>query len=207
MLVKQSGWKRTLPLLITLSAVVIGLVVYGAMLWPKPKEKPVANPVSNSTQANSLTLEDVVAAPAGIPLETLDVSDVNTSELFNLTNQDRAAAGVAPLVRNRYLDKSAQDKCDDMVAKKYLAHFAPDGTPPWVFIEKYIGNDHRRLGENLAGGYPDAYSNNQALMNSPQHRDNILTPQFNYVGFGVCVGTIPPNSTSVLLVVEHFAQL
>lgn len=133
------------------------------------------------------------------------VSDIDTVELLSLTNRDRMSNEAKPLVRNPLLDKSALDKCNDMVARNYWDHQTPDGKEPWTFIDAE-GIKYHKVGENLAAGSVNAHTTENAWLASPGHRANLLDPEFTEVGFGVCyspayVGT---NGYSALIVVEHF---
>jgi len=125
--------------------------------------------------------------------------------LFTLTNQERVKAGLPELVLDDSLNKSAADKCADMVAKNYWAHNAPDGTTPWVFIQKYIPI-YVHEGENLE------YSNSTdsaimlAWMNSTEHRDNILDKHYVGVGFAVCHSTAYINRGPQYIIVQHFIE-
>lgn len=132
------------------------------------------------------------------------VSDIDTTELFNLTNHDRALNDVKPLTRNPLLDNSAQAKCDDMVARNYWDHLTPDGKEPWVFIDAQ-GIKFTQVGENLAVGFTNSQAVETGWLNSPGHKENIVRSSFTEVGFGVCysadyVATGGPS----LVVVEHF---
>ena len=68
-----------------------------------------------------------------------------------------------------------------MFSKNYWAHFAPDGsTSPWDFIHQ-SGYNYIFAGENLAKGFTDANSVVAAWMNSPSHRENILSNKYKDV--------------------------
>src|SRR5581483_10399348 len=61
---------------------------------------------------------------------------ITTDELLSLTNKARANNGESSLQLNSELNTAAAQKADDMFAKNYWAHFAPDGsTTPWMFIK------------------------------------------------------------------------
>lgn len=135
-----------------------------------------------------------------------DPSDINKTELFNLTNREREAVGLKALVANSALAQAATDKCNDMVAKNYWAHNAPDGTEPWSFIKKYLSS-YKMAGENLNEGSRSASDTVDHWMHSPDHKANILEPDYTDVGFGVCEGTNYIGEGDRLIVVQHFADL
>lgn len=129
---------------------------------------------------------------------------ISTDQLLNDTNQDRAANGLPPLSMNAELTQAAQAKAADMFAKNYWAHFAPDGsTTPWMFI-KDAGYSYIYAGENLAKGYTTSDSVVQAWMNSPTHRENMLSKNYKDVGFAVVPGRLQDEDT--VLVVEMFGS-
>lgn len=135
-------------------------------------------------------------------------SDIDVYELYNLTNQDRQQAGIAPLRLNPKLNASAKAKCDDMVAKNYWSHDAPDGTQPWQFFSAQ--GITGLLGENLAeGSSTSADRDNTDWMKSPGHKANILNPNFTDVGFAVCLSKSYAGNKNLpaLITVQHFAQL
>lgn len=132
-----------------------------------------------------------IAAPVG---------EVKIQGLFIFTNKNRQT----PLVLDGRLNKSAQAKCDDMVAKGYYSHIAPNGTDPWLFIQRETGTPSGKYfyGENLNrfDGQPTAKGVVASWMNSPKHKDAIVNKDYHRVGFGVC------HSGSATLIVQHFAS-
>ncbi len=130
---------------------------------------------------------------------------ISANDLLSLVNQQRQSGGLPALVENAQLDDAARRKAADMLAKNYWAHFAPDGsTSPWGFI-KASGYNYQFAGENLAKGFTDSGSVVTAWMNSPTHRDNILSNKFKDVGFAIVPGTLQGEDT--VLVVEMFGEI
>jgi uncharacterized protein YkwD len=119
--------------------------------------------------------------------------------LLELTNQARSTDGLPALTNSPLLEKSAANKCADMIARNYWSHNTPDGAEPWVFITPYIP-EYYKLGENLASDYPNDLFAHQNWMNSPIHKANILDPEFNQVGFAKC-----QKSDNKYIIVQHFA--
>jgi len=111
---------------------------------------------------------------------------ISVSDLLASTNQVRAANGLGPLTLNAKLNSGAQAKANDMIAKNYWAHNAPDGTQPWAFFIS-AGYTYTSAGENLAYGFDTSGQVVNGWMNSPEHRANVLG---NYadVGFGFASG-------------------
>lgn len=119
------------------------------------------------------------------------------------TNQQRTAAKLPPLTHNTTLDKAAQKKADDILARQYFDHIAPDGTGPADLVEG-VGYAYLRVGENLAlGAFPDDATLVQAWMDSPGHRANILSARFTEIGIGLARGRFEGQETWVA--VQTFA--
>ncbi|MGH7246287.1 MAG: CAP domain-containing protein [Candidatus Levyibacteriota bacterium] len=125
--------------------------------------------------------------------------DVSTQDLLILTNQARQNAGLSPLNLNDQLSQAAAGKAQDMFTKNYWAHFAPDGTSPWDFI-KGAGYSYTFAGENLARGFTTSQDTVNAWMASPDHRANILSSNYQDVGFAVARGRLGSDSDTVLVV-------
>ncbi len=130
-------------------------------------------------------------------------ADVSLKELLTYTNQKRVENGLSPLSTNSQLTEAASRKADDMFAKNYWAHNAPDGTTPWVFI-KGAGYEYVYAGENLARGFSSANDVVNAWMASPSHRSNILSSNYKDVGFAVKSGRL--NGEETFLVVQEFGS-
>ncbi|HUD09616.1 MAG TPA: CAP domain-containing protein [Patescibacteria group bacterium] len=126
-------------------------------------------------------------------------ADISTQQLLILTNQQRQNNNLSALTDNAELDQAATNKAADMFSKDYWAHNAPDGTTPWVFI-KGAGYNYVYAGENLARGFSSASDVVTAWMNSPEHRQNVLSPNYQNVGFAVATGKLSGEDT--VLVVE-----
>ncbi len=130
-------------------------------------------------------------------------SNISNDQLLAITNQDRQTAGLPPLSINSELSQAAQNKANDMFSKDYWAHVSPDGTTPWVFI-KNTGYNYIYAGENLARGFTTPGDVVNAWMNSPSHRENMLSPKYTDVGFAVETGNLTGENT--VLVVEMFGS-
>lgn len=131
-------------------------------------------------------------------------ANISINDLVNLTNQDRAENNVGPLRLNAELSQAATAKAADMFAHDYWAHIDPDtGATPWVFI-KNAGYNYLYAGENLARGYTTAPDVISAWMASPEHRANMLSPNYTDVGFAVATG--PLTGSETVLVVEEFGS-
>lgn len=127
--------------------------------------------------------------------------NISTQDLLNLTNQERQKNGLQPLVMNSNLTQAAQMKAVDMFANNYWAHNSPSGKMPWDFI-KAANYDYEFAGENLARGFTSAPDVVNAWMNSPSHRENMLSPHYHDVGFALKEGSLTGEKDTILIVEE-----
>ncbi len=125
-------------------------------------------------------------------------ANISPEEVIRLTNARRAESGLAPLSQSSTLSQAALAKGNDMLAKGYWAHFAPDGTSPWNFFLNF-GYKYKYAGENLARDFADASTAVSAWMNSPTHRENILNPNYRDIGIGVVEGNLLGADTTIIV--------
>ncbi len=114
-------------------------------------------------------------------------SAITVENIISLTNASRSEMQLSSLAENNILDKAAQAKADDMLAKGYFSHNTPDGKTPWDFIVA-AGYNYLSAGENLAVNFTEAESVEQAWMNSPGHRANIVNRNYEEIGIGIAQG-------------------
>ncbi|MEU2900168.1 CAP domain-containing protein [Streptomyces sp. NPDC001273] len=113
--------------------------------------------------------------------------DRTAGEVVDLTNRERARAGLPPLSRDARLTAAAQAHSADMVARDFYSHTAPDGSRPWDRAAA-AGSARRTVGENIACGQRSAAEVVEGWMNSPGHRANILKADFTHIGVGFAGG-------------------
>ena len=130
-------------------------------------------------------------------------SDITINALLDQTNQTRVDAGVLPLKLNPQLNQAAYLKAQDMFAKQYWDHVAPDGTQPWKWFGD-AGYNYDEAGENLAKGFSSTDAMVTAWLNSPEHKANLLRDSYQDVGFAVVSGNL--NGEPALLVVALYGK-
>jgi hypothetical protein len=140
---------------------------------------------------------------AGSPQVLGYATSISSSEIINLTNQQRAANGLGALATNAALNQAALAKAQDMFAKDYWAHCSPDGTCPWYFITA-AGYSYSTAGENLAKDFDTSQGVVDGWMASPSHRDNILNTTYKDIGVAALNGTLQGSPTT--LVVAMYAS-
>ncbi len=110
------------------------------------------------------------------------------AEILTLVNKERATAGLAPLVRNTFVDLAAQRYAEEMQQKGFYDHVTPDGRDA---LDRLIAAGvpvtrarHGAVGENIAKGQQSAAEVMEGWMNSEGHRRNILSPDYDQIGIG-----------------------
>ena len=101
--------------------------------------------------------------------------------VFELVNQERKKAGVAPLIYNEKLSEMAHFKFNEMEELNYYGHNSPVyGSPSKM--AKAFGITDKGCGENLSqvGSTPEKTM--AAWMESEGHRANILNPKYTQIG-------------------------
>lgn len=118
------------------------------------------------------------------------VGDLNR-ELLRQLNAVRLRNGLPPLRRSRDLTQAAVAHSRSMAKYGYFSHTSYNGSAFWQRVEQYYrtppGFKVYRVGENLMSGPAgtSAAAVIRAWMNSPPHRENLLS-RWAEVGFG-CV--------------------
>lgn len=100
------------------------------------------------------------------------------AEVIRLTNQFRAQNGVDPLEADARLSEAAEDWSRQMAEGDMFRH---SDTSALVEAEGY---DWRALGENIAAGYRTPADVVQGWIDSPGHRRNMLSDNFEEIGVG-----------------------
>ncbi|MFF8971712.1 CAP domain-containing protein [Streptomyces sp. NPDC014995] len=109
------------------------------------------------------------------------------AEVVDLTNRERARAGLRPLGLDPLLATAARAHSADMVARSFYSHVSPEGSRPWDRTAA-AGSARRTIGENIACGQRSPAEVVEGWMNSPGHRANILKPAFTHIGVGFAGG-------------------
>jgi uncharacterized protein YkwD len=105
-------------------------------------------------------------------------------QLLEMANVTRARAGLTPLRMDEGLVRAARAHAAQMAQQKQISHQF-SGEPPLIQRIATSSSLHlEQAGENVAvAGTADQA--HEALMASPPHRDNLLSPKYNVAGIGV----------------------
>ncbi len=124
--------------------------------------------------------------------------------LLELTNRERLLAGLQPLTQDENLALAARNHAKEMATLKYLSHESP--TPANNTLQQRItnaGSIALTIGENIAQLSHERLVVTETVkgwMNSPGHRANLLSPDYDSVGFGVFI-----SESGVAYIVQNFA--
>jgi uncharacterized protein YkwD len=101
-------------------------------------------------------------------------------------NAQRTQRGLAALRSDPTLTAVARAHSTDMFRRSYFSHNTPDGLTPFDRMHA-AGITYTSAGENIAYA-PNVNIADTGLMNSPEHRANILNPLFTRLGVGIVSG-------------------
>jgi uncharacterized protein YkwD len=106
-------------------------------------------------------------------------------QVLSLVNIERARIGVGPLTVSAELTQAAEDYACIMAAEDFFDHTDPlTGAGPGERASD-AGYSYFAVGENLAAGQRTAAEAVEAWIESPEHRDTLLSPQWKETGIGV----------------------
>lgn len=151
-----------------------------------------ASPFDGLTTPDGLSVADRVAPPAPEVPAARQVDEASLPDLANevvqLTNAERAKAGLAPLTVHPLLvqaaDAHAQDQRNVPCEVGFFSHTGTDGSRPLDRIQR-TGIDISRWAENIACAYRSPSAVVRGWMNSPGHRANMLDPFLTHIGVAV----------------------
>lgn len=135
----------------------------------------------STTPIQSASLESQTPIPENPPPASTNNNLIN--QVLELTNQERARAGLEPFQLSTQLSNICQDHCWDMAHNDFFSHTGSNGSSG-VERAEAKGYPYPYVGENIAAGYSTPESVVTAWMNSPGHRKNILNPYYKEIGIG-----------------------
>lgn len=157
------------------------------LLWSSVPGENIAAAASQNIQENS---------SLSILSEFTSMSS-DQRQALKLLNDDRKKRNLVPLQYNPQLAKLAESYAHDMIDRDFFSHRNPEGKSPFERMkEKQIAFNY--AGENIAFN-ESVYSAQQAFMQSPGHKANILNPNYTQVGIGVV-----KSPTGRIYVVQEF---
>jgi uncharacterized protein YkwD len=142
--------------------------------------------VSNETPAPQPDPSASSSHAVSVPTQAATSASALEQAVVDLTNQARQQNGLPPLQVNSALVAMAELQSNNMAQLNEMSHVLPGvGEPTLESRAAAAGYNYTWLGENIAFNYPDAASVVAAWMTSPQHRANILNPNYTDIGVGI----------------------
>jgi len=188
-------WFRSLPReqkLITIGVCLVAVYfVVHNVIYPKPKmaEVPQARQLFRTGETASGTPRPFAARSSRGATHPLQET-LTSAEVLRLTNVTRAENGVHELRESFLLNAIASERARDMFEKQYFDHVSPTGERASDIAQK-VGYRYKMIGENLGAGL---FLTNQKIidnwMQSPGHRRNLLSGQFEEIGVAVVKGRL-----------------
>lgn len=136
------------------------------------EEQPIIEDVNTSLNNNNQQENTTVSSEKELTEEEIREME---EEVVRLVNEERAKYGLEPLQIDENLMQSSRTKSNDMATKNYSDHIDPNG---------YIMYKDLNVGENIAFGFSNGNGAINWWLNSKTHRENILNPDYKYIGVG-----------------------
>ena len=143
-----------------------------------PTDPPTDVPTEPATEPPTDVPTDPVTDP---PAESGDYNVEYANEVVRLVNIERQKEGLAPLTSRQDVTEVAQIRAEEI--SRLFSHDRPGGGDCFTLIEEK-NISWRALGENIAAGQKTPAEVVNSWMNSPGHRANILSDDFNGIGVG-----------------------
>jgi len=130
--------------------------------------------------------------------------EYNSAQIIAEVNKKRIENGAIPLRENPQLSKAAQDKVQDMTKNSYFSHISPVDGAKWSDFIKNSGYKYDEAGENLANGFNTVPEMVVAWMESPSHKENMLSQSVEETGVGISRGRL--NGYPTIFVAQVFGR-
>jgi uncharacterized protein YkwD len=113
-------------------------------------------------------------------------------------NEIRSAHGLPPLTLNTQLSAAAEQHTSEMITDGYFAHESHDGAAFWKRLGSYTNSAKHSwgVGENLlwSAGEVESSEALKLWMESPDHRANILSPDWRQIGIAAVHADSAPGA-------------
>lgn len=127
-------------------------------------------------------------------------SDISSEKLIELTNEERILKGLDTLSANQLLTSAAYKKGEAIFDKQEFAHTVDNKKfSEWIKEAEY---KYSFIGENLAIDFVSSEGVIQGWLNSPSHKENLLSSVYKEIGIAVIEGSFQGENT--ILVVQIF---
>jgi uncharacterized protein YkwD len=129
----------------------------------------------------------------------LTVDDAAERRMLELVNNERTRAGLPKLTVDITIVAVARAHSRDMFLNRYFSHVSMSGKDPADRLTDG-GVSYSAMGENIAYS-PDVETAYQGLIDSPEHKKNIVDPNFHRIGIGIIT-----TASFGMMVTQDFAN-
>ncbi len=127
-----------------------------------------------------------MTSPPASAASGLDTENALEQAIVADTNAFRVQNGLAPLTVNEKLVAAANIQSSQMAQVDQLSHSVTGAALPALTDRlTYVDYSYQMAGENIANFFPDANSVVAAWEASPEHRANLLNPNYTEIGVGI----------------------
>ncbi len=150
------------------------------------------SPLDTAVPVDKMSATPILPAPRPLqpqpaePLEEFEPS-ATEQEVIDLTNAQRKIAGAPSLTISPLLIQAARQHSANMAKQGVLDHTLDNKDLAERLDD--VGYAWHRCGENIACGQRTPAEVVNSWMNSPSHRDNLLSTDNTQIGVAVAVGT------------------
>ncbi|MFF8014100.1 CAP domain-containing protein [Streptomyces sp. NPDC007929] len=157
------------------AALALGVTLFASAELPLPLPLPLPAPEPGLVRPwDSHTRPDQVRADTA-------------AGVVDAVNRQRARADCRPLRLRSALNRAAQRHSADMAREQRLTHTGSDGSSPAARMRD-AGYHPGYIAESIAAGPGTPESVVRTWIDSPEHRDIILTCRYIHAGVGVANG-------------------
>ncbi|MCI0690177.1 MAG: CAP domain-containing protein [Sporichthyaceae bacterium] len=151
--------------------------------WPPPADPAAPRQAATLPAATPLIEPAPPASPSTTSAPTVADSLLLESEVYRLTNAERANLGCPALRLDQNLATAARDHSVEMARTAVFGH-AANGSDPGERMRRAGYDTGRGWAENIALGQPSAAAVMAAWLGSTEHRANILDCSMQAIGIG-----------------------
>jgi uncharacterized protein YkwD len=186
---------------IQVSLIAASSLLFASLLPSQPSAPTSAfneTSINGAVEAGIVPEEDGTVVAASVSSSGLELA------LFEVTNAERARAGLEPLVFSDTVLGVARERAAAQVGAPSLSHFNAAGQLAFTQLLRDSGLSFDLAGENLARvSGPTASAADRAdfyLMQSATHRNNILDGRYTAMAVG---SAVDPNGNIVFAQIFH----
>ena len=181
---------RIRPIATVMSVLIVVSQVAGSVGFLLGARSDNAVPVDTITPRSDLPISSdpptmsTVTTTMASPIVTITADE---QLMLDVVNRERMERDLNSLSWCAALGRAATTHSRDMAARNFFEHVNPDGLEVSDRAETQ-GYRYRSVGENIAVGQRSVTEVMEGWMDSPGHRENILSDDYTHFGLGIATG-------------------